>query len=204
MRSFNCLNCGDQVELPFDYLKLTTCSSCGTTLFLADSQARLAGDQGIMHDAPLLFGLGDTVTFGTLGITMYGHARFSYGRGFWDEFWGATDTGEPRWVSVDEGDIVIQRALPEAQSPKIEQHLETGSEFLWNRDIHTVVEVGTGECVAVRGSFDEELRVGETYRYINATSDIDTFLSGEFWPGGQRWFEGRWFDPYDIKIERAA
>ncbi|WP_236626222.1 DUF4178 domain-containing protein [Actibacterium mucosum] len=167
---------------------------------MQDDVARLAGEQGVMHDAPMLFGVGDLVINGGVTVAIHGHARFSYGRGFWDEFWGLDEAQNPVWISVDEGDVVLQRKVHEAP---IDARASMGTTFNMMDVEYTVTERETAECVAVRGSFDEELAVGETFTFLNCTGEYGGLASGEFWPQGEAWFVGRWLDPFEIEIVRA-
>ncbi len=200
MTDFNCPNCGNQVEQVLAIVKMTTCTACGTSLFLADDKALTAGEGGEMHDAPMLFGIGDKVILGSLKVDIYGHARYSYGRGFWDEFWGVNGKGDPIWVSVDEGDIVAQEPLPAKGGPRLAGPPKLGQKVSFERRTYRIKEIETAECVAIRGSFDEPIDVGDTHSFINATNQGGDLLSGEFWDGGESWFLGEWFDPFDIKV----
>jgi hypothetical protein len=195
---FRCPNCGHEAETALDIIKFSTCESCGTTLFLGDDQVRLAGEQGVMHDVPLLFGLGDTIQLAGQVVRILGHARFSYGRGTWDEFWGVSETDGAFWVSVDEGDVVLQQNVDSAQFPTSPVWLSIGSVIKGRNNAYKVTELSDAECIAVRGSFDEELRVGDRYRFVNAMSDSGDLLSGEFWDGGSGWSLGEWVDPFDV------
>ena len=103
-----CPNCGDRIDLR-DGVRMLTCPSCGTTLLYEDAVVRQAGSAGVMHDAPLLFGIGDRVRCPAGIFDILGHARFDYGRGWWDEFWALDEDGHPAWLSIDEGDVAVQR-----------------------------------------------------------------------------------------------
>jgi predicted RNA-binding Zn-ribbon protein involved in translation (DUF1610 family) len=203
MSALTCPNCGDAVAPALTRIKMMTCPSCGTTLILEDASVRLAGREGVMHDVPMLIGLGDGVTCGRETVEILGHARFSYGRGFWDEFWGVTGTGEPRWVSVDEGDVVYQSPLPPADYPRHDGRFRAGQTLTTRDTSFDIVEIDSAECVALKGAFDEELQVGETYRFVNAQSDRGWLLSGEIWDGGEAWFVGDWYDPYEITVTKG-
>lgn len=180
---------------------MLTCDSCGTTLYLKDKTLLNAGSAGEMHDSPMLFGLGDHVTFGKLHVDIQGHARFSYGRGWWDEFWGTGKRGESLWISVDEGDVVVQYPLPADQSPRISRTARVGQIFEHHGAALRVTEHDRATCVAVRGSFDDVLYVGDRYDFINLSGDDGMLLSAEFWDGGESWFTGAWHDPFEIKVE---
>lgn len=206
MVTINCPNCGDTIT-PHAGVRMLTCPSCGTTLMAEDDVVTAAGDAGVMHDAPLLFGLGDHVTANGESFDILGHARFSYGTGWWDEFWALDGSGHPVWLSIDEGDVAIQRAVKpgkDAASAPLAQMPEMGQEISFNGEIYTVNEIDSAECIAIRGEFDEALEVGETYRFFNAVSDHGDLLSGEIWDGGALMFDGEWVDPFEVKVKRAA
>ncbi len=170
---------------------------------LSDDVVRKAGQEGVMHDVPMLFGIGDSVTCGKETVEIMGHARFSYGRGFWDEFWGITGKGAPRWVSVDEGDIVLQAPLDPADYPSNKRRFYVGQHLTTKRTDFDVVEIDSAECVALLGSFDEEMFVGETYRFVNAQNSKGVLLSGEIWTEGEAWFIGDWYDPFEVKVTKG-
>lgn len=202
MSSLHCPNCAHPITRIVASVRLTTCASCGSTLFLEQEQTLLAGEQGVMHDVPMLFGLGDTIRLGRQSVQILGHARFSYGRGFWEEFWALDDDGAPIWVSLDEGDIVLQRGLSRANWPKYDGYLKLGWSITYGDETFTVVEDDTAECIAVRGSFDQALLVGEHYRFVNLQGEDGTFLSGEFLGAEREWYSGHWYDPFDVEVRR--
>jgi hypothetical protein len=198
MRDLNCPKCGYGLGEQLAFVKMLTCPSCGTTLFLRDAAFEIAGDGGVLHELPLLIGLGDSFRIGRREFRTLGHARFSYGRGTWDEFWAMDGRGEGAWISVDEGDVVIQSEvrpgeLPGGRLPGL------GGNVTWEERSFTVTEVETATCEALRGAFPELLTVGESYRFLNCTGDGGELLSVEDWPGGQSWFLGEWVDPFDIE-----
>lgn len=198
MPNLTCPNCGDALPPQIARISMLTCGSCGTTLYLQDETVLNAGESGQMHDAPGLIRLDETVKLGRTSVTILGHARFSYGRGWWDEFWGFDDRDQGCWVSVDEGDIVLQYPLPPAQSPRIQRDPPVGMRFKYAGDDATVIETDRATCLALRGAFDERLQVGEAYDFVNAQLDGGGLLSAEIWPGGERWFLGQWYDPFDL------
>lgn len=204
MENFNCPNCGTQSPVELKAAKLAACPSCDTTLFLQDAQVKLAGKQGVMHDAPLLFGLGNRLGLGGKSIRLLGHARYSYGRGFWDEFCGIDTTGAISWISIDEGDVVVQERLPKGHQPKFAPPFKLGESLDFQGTIYRVSEVESAKCVALRGQFDETLNMGETYDFVDASAEDGTLLSGEFWDNTVAWFHGRWYDPFAIDVTKAT
>ena len=83
----NCSNCGAGIERRNTASRVVACGYCDTTQMFVDDAWQNAGTQGVMQDAPSLFHLGQDMIVEGRRITPIGHARFSYGRGWWDEFW---------------------------------------------------------------------------------------------------------------------
>ncbi len=108
--------------------------------------------------------------------------------------------GDPVWVSVDEGDIVVQEPLPVKGAPRLAGSPRLGQKVTYERRTYRIKEIESAECVAIRGSFDEPIDVGDTHSFIIALNQAGDLLSGEFWDGGESWFLGEWFDPFDIKV----
>ncbi|WP_227445973.1 DUF4178 domain-containing protein [Cognatishimia sp. F0-27] len=179
---------------------MLTCPSCSTTLYVDGGRLRHAGTAGEMLDAPLLFDVGDRVTLGLDTYDVLGHARFSYGRGWWDEFWVEDAEGGGAWLSVDEGDIVLQVLVPRDRWPAVPRNIRVGSGIQAFGQSFVITERDQGTCVALRGVFGEALQIGETYEYLNANGSDGSLLSGEFWEGGQAWSLGRWYDPFETTV----
>ncbi|WP_171181401.1 DUF4178 domain-containing protein [Ruegeria sp. HKCCD8929] len=204
MKNLSCPNCGTECPILLELVKVVTCRSCGTTLMVHDAHVTLAGEQGEMHDAPHLFGIGDRVQLGQTSTLILGHARYSYGRGFWDEFCGVAGAGGSCWISVDEGDVVRQVRLRGQDAPKFKPPFKPGETLDFDAATFTVSEVETAECIALRGQVDEVIQVGETHEFVNASAGDDALLSGEFWDDNALWFYGRWYDPFDVKVDRQS
>lgn len=203
MTQRNCPKCGHGLGPQLASTRMTNCPACGTSLFLLDDRFELAGDQGVMHDAPMLMTMGNRVTM--LGTTwrLIGQARFSYGRGFWDEFWAEGEGGTTAWISVDEGEVVVQTELHPGERPKLATGPVLGESVPWNGILYRVTELETATCQAFRGTLPEVMVLGETYRFANCTGEDGSLLSGEYWQGQSAWYQGHWVDAFDITRQAA-
>jgi ribosomal protein S27E len=203
MSQRNCPKCGHEQGPQLASTRTTNCPACGTSLFLLDDRFELAGDQGVMHDAPMLMSLGDRVTLLGTNWRLIGQARFSYGRGSWDEFWAEGDGGAMAWVSVDEGEVVVQTELRQGERPNLATVPVLGDSLSCNGTRYRVTELESATCQAFRGTLPEVMALGEIYRFANCTGEDGSLLSGEFWLGQSAWFRGRWVDPFDIARQVA-
>lgn len=198
MEEMHCPKCGAGLGPRFASLKMASCPYCGTTSFLEDGAFRAAGSSGVMHAGPALIALGTPLRIGGTLYLPRGQARFGYGRGEWDEFWAEAEDGTGAWISVDEGDVVIQRALAPGAAPGVPRDLPLGTKIQAAGETFTVTEAETAECLALRGLFPEVLRLGERYRFVDCADTTGRLLSGERGPDGWLWFLGNWFDPFEV------
>lgn len=106
-------------------------------------------------------------------------------------------------MSVDEGDIVLQRPLPDDARPRVPRTAGIGYHAMFDGMDLRLVERDSATCLAVRGSFDEKLYIGETYDFVNLEGPDGLLVSGEYWDGGESWFIGEWFDPFEATPEVA-
>lgn len=197
-----CPNCGYGFENLRKSTRMFDCPSCGTTLFQDADDWKPAGNNGDMHDYPMLFGLGDTVTAEGIKFIIQGHARYDYGRGTWDEMYGETAQGKGAWISIDEGDVVVQYPFEGQAGPRRKDPPSVGEKFGYSGTDYTVTEGSTATCVAVRGQFPEVVQVGDGHYFVNASGPSGQLLSGEFWEGSHQWYEGVWLDPFTLKVDR--
>ena len=194
----NCGNCGAELPGRLRYARMVTCDFCATTSVLKDDVFETAGTGGEMQDAPSLVQLGKAVRVQGLELLPVGHARFSYGRGWWDEFWCIENDGLGHWLSADEGDYALENELAKAHWPR-DFRASIGKFVEIAGDTYTVTEAETGTCLAVRGEFPEELEVGETHLYFDLTGSDGQMATYEKWDGGEGWSVGRWIDPWDVR-----
>ena len=198
---FQCGNCGALLPLHFANARMVACTSCGSTSVLRDAAFELAGSGGVMQDAPSLVRLGEAVRAGGLRLTPTGHARFSYGAGWWDEYWCIDRaSGRPCWLSVDEGDYAVEWPLPEDLWPA-ERNLSLGQAVTLGDTAFIVTEAENATCVAVRGEFPEVLEVDETHLYFDLSARGGGLATYEVWEGGRGWTAGHWIDPWEVRAE---
>ncbi len=203
MSDQTCPNCGAAIAALLNSTRMVTCLQCDTTLFLRDDRLEKAGTQGEMHDGPMLLHLGDRITQYGMVYTIVGHARFSYGRGWWDEFWATAEDDVGVWISVDEGDVVFQKATTDDLPENIQSNIKLGDEITFQDMQFAVTEINQAECIALRGEFPELLTVGQTYKFLNLTGPGGRLLSAEMSDGETDWYLGAWLDPFELDVVRA-
>ena len=194
----NCPNCGASLDRRIRSSKVVGCASCGSTVFLHDLSFATPGELGEMHETPSLLSLKAPVKLAGHIVTPVGVVRYSYGPGWWDEFWCEADKGG-QWVSVDEGDIVIETPIAAPKTPAPARRLKIGDVVMHQAQNYRAVEAETATCVAYRGELPEAPEIGEAHRYVNFQGPDGRALSLEIWGANEAWFAGRWVDPWSIE-----
>jgi len=167
---------------------------------LADNAFLSPGECGEMHGGPTFLQLGVETRIGNDDVLPLGVIRYSYGRGWWDEFWCRFREDDGVWVSIDEGDIVIERPLPEDEWPEVGD-LSVGAEVTHKNRTYTVQEEEEAECLAFRGELPEAPVLGERHRFQNLVGEGGKALSREVWDGGMAWHVGFWVDPFEVRVK---
>jgi len=195
-KTINCPQCGAALPLYFAHAKLAQCSSCGSSIFLDDEAARLAGDSSVLAPEPSLISLNKPFGYAGKSYFPMGMIRYSYGRGFWEEWWIKDSSEHEYWLSVDEGDMVLERLVENEddpmlfESPSIGQGI--GSEWI-------ITEIGRGVCEGFSGSLPRRTVKGEEHQYIHLSGYHARLKTIEIDPSGMRTYLGKWISPFDIK-----
>jgi hypothetical protein len=191
----NCPNCGADLPETLTRAKMVACRYCESAVVLEDDALRTAGEKGVMAEEPSLFVLGREIRYRRESWLPVGQARFSYGTGWWDEFWAVDGGGEGVWISVDEGEIAVERPY-EIDVTLSPWQLKRGENVSLNGEAAT--------CMALRGEFPEALHVGQAYRYWHLSGPMGRLVTLEFSEGEFAASEGVWVDPYLIRSENAG
>jgi hypothetical protein len=193
---YNCPACAGSLDLHFRYTKMLTCSHCDSLLFLEDESVKLRGKQSVLADYPSLFSLHDTFRYKAWSFTPIGRARFDYGKGYWDEWWviGGNDA---KWVSVDEGDIAIEKPI-DIKEPINKQKLIVGNSINLFKQNLLITEHGQAQCIGVEGELPEILNLGDTFDYYHLSGQRGRLFTLELEDNNVSCFEGQWVDPFNV------
>ncbi|NKC14594.1 MAG: DUF4178 domain-containing protein [Gammaproteobacteria bacterium] len=194
----NCPNCGGGVPHNLKYAKLVVCPQCQTSLFLEDDAVRNAGERSAIADDPSIFTIGLPFDYRGVAYVPHGRFRFDYGQGYWDEWWVGADTGEALWVSVDEGDIVMQKPMELKSAPPYER-LSLGQTLKVGSDQLKVTEKNWSRCLGYEGELPEVIAVGEEHGYVHLSGPNGLLLTVEYYSDKTQIFRGHWIDPFEVK-----
>jgi len=206
--AYHCPNCGAALNLVFRYSKLINCKHCNNDLILADDILKARGKSAVMADYPSLLQLGIPFEYnkpshlprGKGGKQSYlpiGRVRYQYDHGYWDEWWTLDQVGSGFWISVDEGDMAIEKAIQLDQIILFPE-LELGSHIEINKTNWLVTERDSARCIGLEGELPELIQVGDKMSYVHLSANPKRLLTLEMDARGLSAYEGYWLDPFEF------
>ena len=190
----NCPQCGDALALHFRFSKLVHCASCGSDIFLDDEGARLAGEQSVLAAFPSLLELHTPLRYEHKIYTPIGHIRYETERYSWDEWWVHDQNDNAYWISVDDGDYIVEKEVPFSLPVYSFNDVHLGDEIEgWE-----VSEMGEGVCKGFEGELPEVVALGEKHHYAHLSKPDGEMMTMEFFNNTKKLYKGRWIDPYAL------
>jgi hypothetical protein len=170
--------------------------SCGSSIFLEDNHVKLIGQSSVLSPTPSLIELHKTFKLQGKIFTPLGKIRYSYGRGFWEEWFLKDERNQEFWLSIDEGDFVLQKKI------KLTLPFQSASAFKVGRKYgkYLVTEKGEGTCVGFEGELPENIHLNEKHQYIHLSLGQGSLVTAEFTKDLTETFKGKWIDPLDIEV----
>ncbi len=192
----NCPQCGDALPLYFSYAKIAQCDSCKSTIFIEDEAVRLAGESSVLSDEVSLIKLNTPFFYEAKSYLPIGMIRYSYGRGFWEEWWLDDNLGGSLWLSVDEGDMVLEKLVDSKYEPSIFDSAKVGDmiEAGW-----MISEIGDAVCDGFVGSLPHIVTKGSSYKYIHLSGANARLQTLELIDSTVYTYSGKWINSYNIK-----
>ena len=123
-----------------------------------------------------------------------GKIRYAYGRGFWEEWFLTDNQNQQFWLSIDEGDFVLQQKSNIILPFKNPSAVSVGRKY----GKYIVTEKGSGECVGFEGELPETIKLGESHVYLHLSEGKGKLLTLENDGTKNQIFTGEWIDPLTI------
>ena len=196
MKEITCPQCGYKLPLHFKYTKLIKCPSCGSTIFLEDEVVKVIGKESVIATPPSLIKLYKRFKIKDKEYLPVGVIYYEYDRFSWSEWWILNKRGVGFWLSIDDGDYILE----EETSYKLSK--------IWFKDFALgmvvdgwrVTELGEGVCIGFEGELPEKIIIGQSHYYVHLSKPNGVFATAEF-SGAKRWFFlGKWIDPFEIEV----
>jgi ssDNA-binding Zn-finger/Zn-ribbon topoisomerase 1 len=174
-----CPSCGAEQQLRNPGITVVVCDNCDTTLY-REAGSLSAGEKSIVGEPASALAIGSTGRVGDRMVTLIGRVRFQGSASTWDEWFGTDEKGREVWLTEDEKNYTLERALPTGV-PGAHPELTIGAELSLASRRYQVDERGEARCLGGEGQLPRTIRPGETYRFLDATEiNGSTQLTIEF------------------------
>jgi len=193
---YKCPNCGNILNIVSKHLKMVKCYSCNSTISL-NSKGELNITKSVkLREEPSLIKLNRYFKIDDTKYYPAGKIRYSYGRGFWEEWFVISDNKEEYWLSVDEGEFILEQK--KKIDIKIDNPLKIEIGTMLNG--YVVQEKGQGECVGFEGELPKFVKVGDIHSYLHLDGGYGKIITYEYSDNEIETFEGNWIDTSSIKV----
>jgi len=201
IKLLNCTQCGTELNLHFKHSKLIQCPSCKSTLFLEDESVTNFGEKSSLSQETTLLQLNKEFNYKGWYFRPIGKIRYAYELGFWEEWFVLDKEGQESWISVDEGDFVIEKALElnvkeiiETMSKRVGQTVKIQlQEYLISEKEQGVTQGFEGELARVI-----KPNTKLDYMHLTATKK-NQHITLEKENGNYSAYIGEWIDAYKIE-----
>lgn len=203
MNIINCPSCGGEVQIKIMHCKLISCDYCGSPLLLEDESVKNIGEQSSLAEIPSLLKLGHTFQYQKTRFTPQGRIQYDYGDGVWEEWWVVTTKETGLWLSIDEGEIAIQKPFEVDQATKESlgyfDHIKIGEKIKISGNSYKVTEKNSASCLGIEGQLPKVVLMGDELNYIDLSSPKGDIITLEYDKKGLNLFAGSWIDPFELK-----
>jgi len=165
-REIRCPSCGGPRELTNPGVLMFVCEFCGRAVYWDEEQVRASGEQAALTEGfTRLYRDATGELEGHGRFTAVGRIRYSFGTGFWDEWYLRFADGTHGWLTEDNHELCLEEQV-EAQVPEFGtfDRLTVGNLELF------VEETGQAVCVGAEGELPMVVLPGERYDYIDGSS----------------------------------
>ena len=199
-----CPQCGSSVDVDRRFSHMAVCGACRSVVTFGEDAARVAGKLSVLPPARSPLYVGAEGTVGTRRLTVLGRVRYGYDRGYWDEWYALLDSGEPAWLSEDEGELSFEHPVPLSGAEIVWKELRPGASVTaGDREWH-VSERGVAKCEGGEGQLPFVIIQGEEIPFADldaasgsgvATLELDP-------TDGTRMFRGQVIPPGGLTLDR--
>ena len=200
-QTVSCPSCGAEHRIFNPGVVTIVCDYCGNAVYWDASKLKDIGRQSILPEGFSRLFRGATGSFHQKRFIVMGRVRYSFGKGFWDEWFLEFADGAIGWLTEDNHEFAFQKRIQGKPVPPIEV-MFPGKAFKASKIDFVVEEVGAAECLGMEGDLPIVARTGETYRFADASSPDGLYAFGvEYDQQPPTVFIGRWLKYAELTLD---
>lgn len=204
-RSVSCPSCGASREIHNPGILMFVCEYCGNAVYWDQERVQAAGEQSVLPEGFSRLYRGAAGSLHQKRFVVAGRVRYSFGRGFWDEWYLEMEDGALQWLTEDNHELALQRRV-ETRGLVASGPWQPGQPITYRDRPFVVQEVGRAECIGVEGELPRFITSGESYPYVDASSPDGRSTLGLEYDDGDRpsLFLGKWLKHAELKLDEEG
>ncbi len=190
--SIKCPSCGAEHSLHNPGIITVVCDYCGNAVYWDEEKIKDAGKQAVLPEGLTRLYRGAGGTLFNRRFLVLGRVRYSFGQGFWDEWYLEFADGRLGWLSEDNFELAWETRAKDADLPSFEE-LWPGNRVVVGEREYVIEEKGEAVCLGVEGKLPKAVFSEETYRFADGSSPEGIYTLGiEFDNDPPTVFTGKW------------
>jgi hypothetical protein len=199
--SIACPSCGAPHSLANPGIITVVCEYCGNTVVIDQERLKDLGKQSILPEGFSRLFRGATGTLFQRRFHVLGRVRYSFGHGFWDEWYIETETGQTGWLTEDNHEFAFQVEEPGVTVPAFAS-LRPGAGVQVKDKLYTIQEKGLAECLGIEGDLPKAVLPGEKYPFADGSTPDGRYTLGiEYYREPPAVYTGRWLKHAALEMD---
>jgi hypothetical protein len=196
-----CPSCGATHDIYNPGIITLVCDYCGNAVYWDEDKIRDKGKQSVLPEGFSRLYRGATGSLFNKRFHVLGRVRYSFGKGFWDEWFLEFNDGETGWLSEDNHEFAWEILAPDVIVPPMSS-VKIGDMVDVKERLFVIEEIGEAECIGMEGSLPKDLQTGETYPYADGSSPDGRYTVGiEYDEDPPTVFVGRWLKYASLSVD---
>lgn len=200
-QTHSCPSCGAPQPADNPGLVSFVCDFCSSVFYVDADKVKAAGKKSLLTEGFSRLFRGATGSYHKKRFRVLGRARYSFKRGFWDEWFLEMEDGSTAWLTEDQHEFCEQSPV-EYDQRLAGVRFAPGAHFIMQDRQFVVQEAGETRCIGLEGALPKMIQLDEVYHYADATSLDGLYSLGlEFDGDPPSAFLGRWLSFNELQLD---
>jgi len=200
-KTVSCPSCGAPKDILNPGIIMYSCEYCGNAVYWDKEKVKDAGKKSHLPQGFTRLYTGASGSLFHKRFLVAGRARYSFGKGFWDEWYLEMEKGDFQWLTEDNHELAVQKKINDAKLMPFGNYQPGMSVNINGKQFH-VQEVGQAKCLGLEGELPKILEPDESYNYVDASSNDGKYiLSIEYDDDEPSAYLGNWLNFSSLKLD---
>lgn len=196
-----CPSCGAPHALSNPGVLMFSCEFCKSLVYWDAEKIMNAGTSAALPEGFSRLYRGATGTLFNKRFLVLGRARYTFGSGFWDEWYIEVHDGKTAWLSEDDHEFCLESEAG-GRPPLDPAALKPGAEISFGGTQFVIEDVGKTSCIGIEGDIPKVVLPDESYLFADGSSVDGRYSLGiEFDGDTPTIFHGHWLKYASIQMD---